>query len=596
VSQPALPRPARIAGLIFAWALGVLLVAGIVAAGWIGVRGAAAFSHLRAAESAVREAVDNLSDPTRAADLIARVSAEASEARALTSDPVWQTAEHLPWIGPQLHAVSTVAAAADDVAGTALTPLAEVAASFSLDAFRPTDGRIDTAVFEQIAAPAQTGAAGVAAAAASVDGLDGDALLGPVRSAVDEVSDLLRTSTTATDALARAAQLLPAMLGTGGERDYLVVFQNNAEWRSLGGIVGAMVLVHTADGSLQLTSQASAQDFGKYEMSVLPLDPEVERLYGNRPGQWMQNVTQVPDFTVTGALARQMWLQEKGQEVDGVISLDPVALSYLLEATGPITLPTGDVLSAENTVPLLLNEVYLRYENPRDQDAFFASAAAAVFDALSTGSADPAALVAALSRAGDERRLLLWSALPEDQDVLADTTLAGTLPVSDDETARFGVYLNDGTGSKMDYYVTADTTVGWGACALDAAGHATGDVTLTVQLANTAPADAAAALPRYITGGGVFGTPVGTASTVGYLYLPEGYELLSASLSNDQGFGGGNHQGRQVLSFGVDLAPGETVGATLTARPTAPGAAAVEAETTPTARADQPTTIGARCP
>ena len=40
-------------------------------------------------------------------------------------------AETTPWLGPQLAAVSTVAAAADDVAANALTPLAEVASTLS---------------------------------------------------------------------------------------------------------------------------------------------------------------------------------------------------------------------------------------------------------------------------------------------------------------------------------------------------------------------------------------------------------------------------------------------------------------------------------
>ena len=44
--------------------------------------------------------------------------------------------------------------------------------------------------------------------------------------------------------------------------------------------------------------------------------------------------------------------------------------------------------------------------------------------------------------------------------------------MTDADAARFGVYLNDGTGSKMDYYTTADTTVAWDSCTLDAAGTA----------------------------------------------------------------------------------------------------------------------------
>ncbi|WP_345449285.1 DUF4012 domain-containing protein, partial [Microbacterium fluvii] len=547
------------------------------------------------AESTVTEAVDNLSDPTQASALISELSADTSAARSLTSDPVWRLLEQTPWLGAQLTAVSTVAAAADDVAGTALTPLAEVAAEFSLDAFRPTDGRIDTTVFSSIAEPARTGADGVAAAAASVARLDGSVLLGPVRDAVDQVSQLLQTSATATDALARATELLPAMLGADGPRDYLIVFQNNAEWRSLGGIVGAMSVVHTDEGKMTMAAQGSSSDFDKFSDAVIELPADVERIYGTRPAQWIQNVTQVPDFTLSGELAREMWLRETGDEVDGVLAMDPVALSYLLEATGPVTLPTGDTLTSDNAVQLLLNDVYKRYENPSDQDAFFALAAASVFDALAGGDADPATLVSALGRAGDERRLLIWSAVDRDQSVLEGTTLAGGLPTTTKQTARIGVYLNDGTGSKMDYYVTPETSLQWESCAVDARGRATGMTTLTLTLTNTAPDDAATSLPDYVTGGGGFGVPPGTARTVAYVYLPTGYDLMSATLSNDDGFGGGFHDDRQVLSFEVDLKPGESTTAEVTVRSPEPAAPTVIAELTPTIDADLPTSYAATC-
>lgn len=595
MSDAVLPKPLRVAGTVFAWVLGAILLASIAATVWIGLRGLAAYTHLSAAEATAAKAVDNLSDPTQAAALIADLSQDTAAARELTSDPIWGAAEHLAWIGPQLHAVSTVAAAADDVASDALTPLAEVASTFTLDSFRPTDGKIDTAMFETIAEPARTGADGVATAAASVTALDDTAMLPPVRAAIDDVSNMLDSGATATDALARASALLPSMLGADGERDYLVVFQNNAEWRSLGGIVGSMALIHTDDGSMKLVDQDVASAFPKYEDSVVPLDADVERIYGTRPGQWFQNVTQVPDFSVSGELSREMWSRKHGLEVDGVISMDPVALSYLLNATGPIELPTGDVLTSENAVQLLLNDVYVRYEDPTAQDAFFAAAAASVFEALSNGTADPAALVGALGRAGDESRLLLWSAVADDQVVLAGTTLAGGLPATDHDTARFGVYLNDGTGSKMDYYVTAEPTIGWESCTLDGHGRTVDPVTLTITLTNTAPADAATSLPEYITGGGSFGVPAGTARTVAYVYLPEEYVLLDAEITNDAGFGGGYHGDLQVMSFGADLKPGETVTATFSARPPEAGAATAIAEMTPTIDADLPTEFATEC-
>src|SRR5690606_33553279 len=149
-----------------------------------------------------------------------------------------------------------------------------------------------------------------------------------------------------------------------------------------------------------------------------------------------------------------------------------------------------------------------RYERPAEQDLFFAAAASAVFEKLSDG-ADPAALVTALARAGEERRLLLWSAIEADQAVLEGTTLTGPLPPTNAEQVGFGVYFNDSTGAKIDYYVDAQTTLGWESCAVDSDGRATGEVTMTVTLTNNAPADAAESLPDYITGAGQFGVDPG---------------------------------------------------------------------------------------
>ncbi|WP_292833488.1 DUF4012 domain-containing protein [Microbacterium sp.] len=574
-SHAARRRPPRTAA--FAVAVGLIAVVAVLAAGWIGVRGVLAYGHLSAAQGAASLVGADLGDPAVAESAIAGIAAETSAARDLTSDPVWRAAESLPWVGPQLKAVSTVAASVDLVATTALSPLSELAGSFAADALLPVGGRIDLATLSSLQGAAATGAEGVASAKAQLDGLDRTALLGPIDRAVDEVAGLL----AGADGVVRAATLLPAMLGAEGPRDYLVLFQNNAEWRSLGGIAGAVALLRTDGGAVSLATPESASGFPGYDPSVLPLGDEITGIYTERPGRWMHNVTQVPDFTVSATLAREMWARtHDGQQVDGVIALDPVSLSYMLRATGPVALPTGDVLTSENAVSLLLNEVYVRYSGPAEQDEFFASATAEVFDALVSGDVDPAGLVSALTQMGAERRLLIWSAHDDEQALLAETTLAGGLPVTDDETARFGVFLNDGTGSKMDFYATAASDVAWTACAATSAG-VTGTAQLTVTVANNAPADAATSLPTYITGGGKLGVPPGNAKTVAYLYLPTGFELASASMDDDSGFGGGTHDGRRVVSFEVELAPGQSATATVRAEAVSPGAGRLEVVQTP---------------
>lgn len=569
----------RAAGRVVAWALAAFLAVLILGAVWIGVRGALAYGHLDDARASAADAAASLADPAQAAGVIDRLAADTSAAHALTSDPIWALAEGLPWIGPQLNAISTLTRAADDVATSAVTPLAQVASSFSVDSLRPQDGRFDIAALAELHEPAAASADRLAAAAADVDAIPAGTLVAPLRAPIAEVQTLFEEVAAGAEALERATALMPAMLGADGPRDYLVLFQNNAEWRSLGGIAGAMAVVHTEDGGISLSAQGSTADFSRYAEPVVPLPPEVQQIFGPRPGLYVQNVTQVPDFTVGASLAREMWNREFGAQVDGVIAVDPVSLSYLLEATGPVTLPTGDVLSADTAVPLLLNEVYLRYERPADQDAFFAAATAAVFDALSSGAADPATLISALARAGEERRLYLWSADPADQAVLDGTSLQGRLPETDAEATRFGVYFNDGTGAKMDYYMKVASAVGW---CTDTEGAP--EAQLTVRLRNDAPADAAS-LPDYITGGGTYGTAPGLVETVAYLYLPVGAEVVAAEATptvsqQTAGFGGGFQEGRRVLTWGTTLVPGEEATATVRIRtPTTP---LLEAQVTPT--------------
>lgn len=573
-------RSREVAGRVVAWTLAAVLAVVVLGAVWIGVRGVLAYGHLTDARASAADAEAALADPSQAADVVERIARDTSAARSLTGDPVWALAEGVPWIGPQLSAISTITQAADDVATHAIAPLAQVATSFSVDSLRPQNGRFDIAALAALNEPATRSAARLADASAEVASIPTDALVAPLRQPIAEVQTLFRDVASGADALQRATALMPAMLGANGPRDYLVLFQNNAEWRSLGGIAGAMAVVHAEGGTIALSAQGSTSDFRRYTDSVLQLPADVEQIYHERPALYVQNVTQVPDFTVGAPLAREMWKREFGTEVSGVVAVDPVALSYLLEATGPVTLPTGDVLSAETAVPLLLNEVYQRYERPVDQDAFFAAATAAVFGTLSSGAVDPAKLIAALGKAGQDRRLYLWNADPAEQAILDGTSLQGRLPHTDAKSTQFGVYLNDGTGSKMDYYMNVATAVGW---CTDTEGSP--DAVLTVRLRSDAPADAAS-LPDYITGGGAFGTPPGATESVAYLYLPAGSEIVTAEGASPVpgetvGFGGGVHDGRRVLSWATYLRPGEEATASIRVR--TPHTPSLDVVTTPTA-------------
>lgn len=595
MSSSTLPPAMLTAGRIVAWIIGGLLLVVLVTTAWVGVRGAMAYQHLEEIQTTAGSAASAVAaDPSESAPALAHLASEAEAARGLTSDPIWAVAERTPWIGPQLAAFATVARASDDLLRGGLLPLATASQSSSIDSLKPINGRIDTNALSTLAVPAENAAVTARQAAMAVQGIDRTPLIGAMDRAVAQAEKLFTRSSSALDALSRTTKLLPAMLGQDGPRDYLLLVQNNAEWRSLGGITGTAILLRTDAGAISLVDTRSATALSRgISEPVIQLPDDVTKIYETRPARYFHNLTQIPDFTIDGPLARDMYKKQTGTDVDGVIVMDPVVLSYLLHAVGPVTVADGQRLTADNAVQVLLNGVYERYPDPAAQDAFFAGATGAVFDAVLTGHGSTAGMLAALARAADEHRVLVWAANADEQALVAGTALAGELPVTDERTARFGVFLNDGTGSKMSYYVKPDVTVSWGRCSQTSRSEPR-ELVLTLTLSNNAPADAQTSLPPYITGNGVYGVAPGSSTVISNIFLPQGWQLASASASEQNVSMDGNLEGRQVLTYGFSLTPQSSQTITLVVRSTT-SASEAEAIVTPTADASLNPVVIADC-
>ncbi len=561
---PSGPRAASSRGAI-AWravTLGCAVAIALCVGGglWVGLRASLATNELRQAADAVGGVIQSPE-----ADLGLAIDAAGEHARAasvLMGDPVWTITEGVPWIGAHLRAIRGVGAVAvgltDAASRDAMTDLLTALRSGAL---APVDGQFDADAVDGASEAARALATKLAAAALLIP-QDSGTLVPSVGEALGDGAQILRD---ASSALVAGADLVPQMLGVEGSRTYLLLFTTNAEWRSRSGVVGATALIRAQDGRLSLTAQAAGAAFPPYDEPVIELDDDFRALFGTRPARWIQNVTQFPDFAVGARAAAEMWELRFGEAVDGVVLIDPVSVSYLLAATGPLVLGDGETLSADNAVALLLHDVYVRLPVDR-QDAFFADAARRIFDAVASGAADPALLVRALDRSASEHRLAIWSADPDEQTLVAATSVAGGLPRSDATTSRIGVYLNDGTGSKIDYFVRASAQTRW--CA-DEAGRST--LVLRIEIANQAPQNSSS-LPAYVTGGGAFGVPEGHARTIAYVYLPPAFTLVDA----DRPVGSGTDAERSVVRWPSEVEPGASDSVVLTLRGPHTPQAAVE--------------------
>ncbi|MDN4614303.1 DUF4012 domain-containing protein [Leifsonia sp. F6_8S_P_1B] len=539
----------------------VLAVAAIV--GWIGLRGVLARGELTAAlpaAQAVKAAVLD-GDIGRAQAAAADLRRHTDAAASLTGDPVWRAAEVVPWAGPNLAAVRVAAEAAQTVSAQVVQPLLGVARSADPRTLSITGGKVDLAPLIAAQPAAEKAQRAFADAERSVRGVDTGATLEPVASGVTRLRDFFTQTRPAIDAVATSARLLPPMLGADGPRQYLLVAQNPAELRSTGGLIGSIALVRADAGAVSLVAQASGSSIGPWPEPVSAVPDATQGLFGPLIGRYLQDANLTPDFPLAASTVSAMWTRSHGGTVDGVVALDPVVLSAVLGATGPVMLPTGEKLEAGTAVPLLLSSVYAHYAEPAQQDAFFASAAAAVFARMTGQGAageavDGAGLVRALAASGASGRLLLWSAHPAEQARLAATSLAGGLPTSTASTAGVGVYFNDATGAKMDYYLATSVSAGAAVCRADG----TPTIQVRVTLTNRAPADAGATLPAYVTGGGWNGVAPGSIVTRVAVYGPEG-GLLASTLSDGRLSGSvvsGTDRSRPVSLVTSLLAPGQS--------------------------------------
>ncbi len=409
-------------------------------------------------------------------------------------------------VGEAAGAVGLPAGAVDRLAADALPRLAAAAEAADPGRLAPRGGAVDLAPLEEAQADVIAADGAVASALEAVTAIDTRSLVPQLAGPVADLRDQLRDVRASTATAARAVDLLPPMLGADGPRDYLVLVQNNAEPRAVGGIAGSVLHLRAEDGRVALVEVRPGNELGGYESSVVELASAEEALFGDDLGRFMLNATSTPDFPRAAQVARSIWADRTGQTVDGVLAVDPVALQGMLGATGPVTF--GDPLGAEVTITgddaasFLLNGVYQRYEDPAVQDVVLAGAADAVFRALTDpAAADPARVVGALAQSAREGRLLVWSADDGEQGRLAGTVLSGELQGSTSSPAGesspvVGVYLNASSAAKVGYYLDTSVAIEDVTCRPDGSQQFTAAVTLT----STLTPDDAATLPGYVTG------------------------------------------------------------------------------------------------
>jgi hypothetical protein len=394
--------------------------------------------------------------------------------------------EVVPVVGRQVQSVRALTSGASTVVRVGVRAMEQSTKELDVTATKGAERVVLLSRLGQIGAEAADSLRGV--------GLGpGDALFGPLSSARAKFARQLHKAQQAM------AEVRDASTGIGqmaaGPSKYLLFAANSAEMRSGSGMLLSAGILTTTGGNFSLGPMSSVTD----------LEPPagVVHATGDFQGRWgwldptadFRELAASPQFDTTGALAAQMWKARTGEDVDGVVALDPIALRALVKASGPVEVGNKQI-DAGNIVHEILLQQYIdtANENPnadgdapanqarRERNGDIARAIVQKLDLVGWHLPD---LVDDLRSAARGRHVLFWSSKPEQQKAWRAAGVAGVMP-------RDGlmVSLDNRSGNKLDQFLPVNTTVSH----RSVAGGT--EVTVQIQVANFAPDG----LPRYVQG------------------------------------------------------------------------------------------------
>lgn len=405
----------------------------------------------RLAERAISAA--RRGDPEVAAERFEEASAAFAAAHDRLYNPVVLGGLVVPVLGANLHATRELADAGLDLAraGERLT------GPVDQDKLRVRDGTIPLDEVRRITPGLEEAADLLSGTEDRVADIHTGFLVAPVREALDKVERELARAEQDAARGAGAARLAPEVLGGNGPRRYFLAVQNPAELRATGGFIGSWGILTAENGKvdLEFIRRVGVLNEGGDRSRTISGPEEYLRRYGRfEPELTWQNVNMSPEFPVVGQVIAELYPESGGEEVDGVVAVDPVGLAALLELTGPVPVEGWPVpITADNVVDVTLSQAYVAFEATPERADFLGDVAEEVVD-VATESDDlgrPSRIAEVLGRASREGHVSVYFTRPEEQALSELVNTEGSVPRPDGDSLM--VVTQNAGANKLDYYL-----------------------------------------------------------------------------------------------------------------------------------------------
>ena len=570
-------------GIVVAIVLAVLLVVGGTC-GFLLYRSAmtvkAQAQELMDQADPLKEALKN-GDAEALDEAVGTVQERMASINAEVHSPLWNLASVLPVVGEDIQSVQKLGDAGAALVDDALVPIADSVSGTGLSDLMQ-DGTINVELIQTISDAVSSSLPTIEESVDTIANLP-EAHIPQLAEVLDKVQGPVSEAQELVGQAKPILEVLPQMLGADGQtRTYLVLAQNNSEIRSTGGMPGSWGTISITDGAISMGEFTTVVNQEGFNVPVL--DEELNHI-GWTLGTNAAQVTYTPNFVRTGEIASEYWRQAGLGDVDGVVAIDPVFLQRLLGLTGGFTAEDGTTIDGSNAASVLLSDTYWKFGNDATaQDSYFGSVASLAFKNIMSnlGNAGMTDLFDVIEQSGADGRLLVWMVNEDEESVMRTLGLSGEMG-SDPTEPQLGVYLNDATWSKIDWYASCYTQIGEGVANDDG----TTSYQVTTTLTNTLTPNEAIAAPKYVTGYNPQKSEVSDMLTYVYFFAPAGGSISNMSVEGSGSCGAfTNATGYGLpMSYALtSLLAGQSVTFTYTVTTSADATSPLALRTTPLAQ------------
>jgi hypothetical protein len=431
----------------------------------------------------------NAAGASTAADAAAK---NAASAHRHTSGPVWAIAARMPIVGDDIKAVRLVAASADSLGDQVLPTAIKAAQTVDPKKLAPVKGRVNVAPLAKLAPELERASAEAQKTNEEVQAIDPRGLLPMLRGPVVAAQNGFTKITGSAQGAYVTSKVMPWLFGKGSHR-ILVSFENNAEIRSLGGMPGSFGVLTVTNGKLSYEAQEGKDTFEPGgTVAFGKLDAEQKNIFSNKAVTYHQDTNMLPDVPQASRNLASAW-ELRQKPVDGVLSVDTVAMSHLMKALSPVS-SHGFTVSGSNAVSMLLNEIYLKVPDTDLQNEIYSDVAAQAMKQITHNLKSPGGFASGLLQGLDESRVRLWVKNPEMQELLTTTRIGGDVSERSPKSPQYSLFLNNATASKLEYYLDYSASTTPVAC--NKKGEQ--QVTFTVDFKSTVPKNVTKLTPSVV--------------------------------------------------------------------------------------------------